>query len=67
MHAVTGQNHHHDKVGNEQRQIEAVRGVKALEGLVHELALEIMDEALLRIGKEQQRETNVQRETPKKD
>jgi hypothetical protein len=53
MHAVTGQNHHHNKVRNEQRKIKAVRGVEAFEGLVHELALEIMDEPLLRIGKDQ--------------
>jgi hypothetical protein len=47
MHAVTGQDHHHNEIRNEQRQIKAVRGVKTFEGPVHELTLEIMDDSPL--------------------
>src|SRR5689334_22681095 len=66
MHPVAGQNDHHNEIRDEQRQVKAVGRIEALEGLIQKLALEIVDQPPLRIGKEPQREsgTNVQRQAP---
>jgi len=67
MNTVAGKNDHDNEIGNEKGQVKTVWGVEPFEGFIQELALKIMDQPLLRIGKEQQRKTatDVQLETPR--
>src|SRR5262249_298037 len=67
VQAVGRENDHHHEIGDQQRQIEGVGGIKAAKGLIQKLALEIVDQPPLRMGKEQQRETGeeVQIHAPK--
>jgi hypothetical protein len=64
--AIAGQDRHHHKIRNEQGQIKAIGRVKAFEGLVEKLALEIMHQPPLRMGNKQQRKTgeDVQQRLP---
>src|SRR5438270_3012370 len=57
VHSVRGQNHHHYKIGDEQHQVEGIRRVEAFEGLIQELALQIMDDSPLRVDQEEHHQT----------
>src|SRR5262249_27571435 len=47
VHAVAGQQDENDKIRDQQRQVEAIYLVEALECLVHEMGAEIMAKAAL--------------------